>query len=303
MLVAAVTRYIMLRRRLGYGMLQTNRLLLAFAEFASGRGQTHILTATAIAWATAASTPGTRYVRLQAVERFARFLHAEDPKNEIPPSGLFPPPSGRLTPYIYSTDELQRIVGASRKLHRTYPLRRETYVTLFGLIASTGMRISEALSLRVNDFQTDGVLVIRRSKGGKGRLIPLHHTAASVLSSYLSLRLALPVTDDHLFLSAGGRAISRSMADYTFRRVALLAGITQTSTRPCRIHDMRHTFATRSLEQCPARREDVAAHFVALATYLGHADIAHTYWYLEATPELMIDIASAAEAFVGGEAA
>jgi integrase/recombinase XerD len=303
MLMTCVKRYIALRRKLGYGLLQTDRLLKAYAQFAKCQGDTHIRISTAVAWATAASTPGTRYVRLNAVVLLARYLHAEDAGHEIPPSRLFPPPQGRLMPYIYSADELSRIVAAAAKLPRTYALRRATYATLFGLIASTGLRISEALDIRMSDVQPDGVLLIRRGKGGKSRLIPLHPTAATALNAYLDSRLMVSTADDHLFLSAGMRAISRSMANYTFRRLAFHAGITQTGTRPCRIHDLRHTFATRSLEKCPTRREDVAAHFVALATYLGHVDITHTYWYLEATPELMTDIAASAEALVDKEAA
>ena len=303
MLMNSVKRYVALRRKLGYGLLQADRLLTAYAQFAMCQGDTHIKVSTAVAWATAASTPGTRYVRLNAVVLLARFLRAEDAGHEIPPSRLFPPPQGRLMPYIYSSEELSRIVAAAEKLPRTYPLRRATYATLFGLIASTGLRISEALNIRLSDVQPDGVLLIRRGKGGKSRVIPLHSTVATAVNAYLASRLNVSATDDHLFLSASRRRIGRSMADYTFRRLVLHAGITQTVTRPCRIHDLRHTFATRSLEKCPTRREDVAAHFVALATYLGHVDITHTYWYLEATPELMTDISASAEALVGKEVA
>ena len=303
MLMSSVKRYIAIRRKLGYGLLQTDRLLTAYAEFARCQGDTHIGVSTAVAWATAASTPGMRYVRLNAVALFARFLHAEDAGHEIPPSHLFPPPHGRLMPYIFSSEELRRIVAATEKLPRTYSLHRAAYATLFGLIASTGLRISEALNIRLSDVQPDGVLLIRRGKGGKSRLIPLHSTVKDALNAYLDSRVAIPAVDDHLFLSSRMRGISSKMAEYTFRRLTLHAGITQTGTRLCRIHDMRHTFATRSLEKCPTRREDVAAHFVALATYLGHADITHTYWYLEATPELMTDIAASAEALVGKEVA
>lgn len=299
MLIASVNRYIVLRRSLGYGLLQMNKLLLAYAQFATLKGDTDIRTSTAVTWATAASTPGTRYVRLRTVVMLAGFLRAEDPRHEIPPSHLFPAPQGRLMPYIYSPNELARLVIAAGKLPRSYPLRRETFATLFGLIASTGIRISEALDILVQDLEEPGVLLIRRGKGGKSRLVPLHPTVVSALEIYLAPRLSLSTLDDHLFLSAGRRRIGRSMANYTFRRVAFLVGITQTGTRPCRIHDLRHTFATRSLEKCRKRREDVDAHFVALATYLGHTDIAHTYWYLEATPELMTDIASAAEVLIG----
>ena len=234
---------------------------------------------------------------------FARFLHAEDPEHEIPPPLLFSTPYPRPLPYIYSQDELGRIVAAAQRLGQTYTLRRETYATLLGLIAATGLRISEALDLQIPDVQEDGVLFIHHGKGGKSRIVPLHPTVVKALDSYLEVRRRLPDVDDHLFLSASRRRISHRSAAYTFRRVLLLAGIGRTGRRPCRIHDMRHTFATRSLEKCPHRREDVAQHFVALATYLGHTQIAHTYWYFEATPELMGDIAKAADAVIGKEGA
>ena len=195
--------------------------------------------------------PGTRYVRLNAVVLLARFLHAEDAGHEVPPSRLFPPPQGRLMPYIDSAEELSRIVAAAATLPRTYALRRAMYATLFGLIASTGLPISEALNIRLSDVQPGGVLLIRRGKGGKSRLIPLHSTVVAALNSYLTSRLNFPTVDDHLFVSARTRGISRSMANYTFRCVALHAGITRTGTRPCRIHDLRHTFATRSLRSAP----------------------------------------------------
>ena len=104
------------------------------------------------------------------------------------------------------------------------------------------------------------------------------------------------MTDDHVFLSAGNRRIAASMVNYTYRRVVRLAGVAAERTRPCRIHDLRHKFGTRSLQQCSTRRESISRHFVSLATYMGHTDIVHTYWYLEATPELMTDFATAAEA-------
>lgn len=173
------------------------------------------------------------------------------------------------------------------------------YTTLIGLIAATGLRVSEALDLRFSDVLPDGVLQIRRTKFGKSRLVPLHPTAATALSRYLEVRRQLAVTDDHLSLSAGNRRIGSSMVEYTFRRIRHLAGIAPARTRPPRIHDLRHTVATRALEQCPTGRAAVARHFVALATYLGHSDIKYTYWYLEATPELMTGLATAAEALFG----
>ena len=298
MLTAHVERYLALRQTLGFRLCKTARHLRAFARFAAARGETHIRAATAVAWAAEAPSPGARHVRLRDVVHLARFLRTEDAAHEVPPLALFPARKVRPLPYIYAPEEVARIVEAAGRLRRTYPLRRAIYTTLFGLVAATGLRISEALDLRFDDLQPNGVLLIRRTKFGKSRLVPLHPTAVAALDRYLEARRQVVVTDDHVFLSANNRRISASMVNYTFRRVLRLAGIAATRTRPCRIHDLRHTFATRALEQCATRGEAVARHFVALATYMGHTDIVHTYWYLEATPELMTDIAAAAEALV-----
>jgi integrase/recombinase XerD len=298
MLIANVERYLSLRQTLGFTLHDVSRNLRAFARFAADRADTHIRAATAVAWATEAPSPSARHVRLRNVVSLARFLHAEDPLHEVP-SNLFRAPKQRPVPYIYTPEEISRLVGAAQRLRETYPLRRQVYGTLIGLIASTGLRVSEALDLRFSDVLPEGVLKIRRAKFGKSRLVPLHPTAATALGRYLEARGQLAVTDDHLFLSAGDRRIGSSMVEYTFRRMRLLAGIAPARTRPPRIHDLRHTVATRALEQCQTDRAAVARHFVALATYLGHTDITHTYWYLEATPELMTDLADAAEALFG----
>lgn len=300
MLTDHVDRYVALRQALGYRLRKPARHLHAFARFADAKGDTHIRTSTAVAWATDAPSPSARHIRLRDVVHLARFLHAEDAAHEVPPATLFPAPKMRPLPYIYPPGEVAQIVAAAGRLRRTYPLRREVYATLFGLIAATGLRVSEALELRFDDLQPNGVLLIRRTKFGKSRLVPLHPTVADALDRYLDRRRKLAVTDDHVFLSASDRRIGASMVNYTFRRVVRLAGVAAGRTRPCRIHDLRHTFATRSLQQCSTRRESVSRHCVSLATYLGHTDIVHTYWYLEATPELMTDIATAAEVLMVG---
>jgi len=300
MLIAHVERYISLRRTLGFKLKSLSGNLSAFARFAVGRGDTHIRVATAMDWATEAPSPHARYIRLRDVTRMARFLHAEDPIHEVSTNPFYAPTRRRL-PYIYTPAEIVQLLEGAGRLRRSYPFRRQVYGTLVGLIAATGLRISEALDLRFGDVLPDGVLQIRRTKFGKSRLIPLHPTALKALDHYLEQRRRLAITDDHLFLSAGNRRISSSMVEYTFRRIRRLAGIAPSRTRPPRIHDLRHTFATRALERCSTRREEVARHFVALSTYMGHTDIAHTYWYLEATPELMTSIAAAAEALITGE--
>ncbi|HWW81989.1 MAG TPA: tyrosine-type recombinase/integrase [Vicinamibacterales bacterium] len=303
MLTAHVERYLHLRQTLGYKLRDATRGLRAFAGFAAARGDTHLRESTAVTWAAAAPSPSARYIRLRIVRHLAQFLHAEDPGHEVPPSNLFHCPKVRPLPYIYTPEEIARIVAAASHLQKAYPFRRQVYTTLLGLIAATGLRVSEALDLRLADVWPDGVLHIRHTKFGKSRHVPLHPTVVAALGRYLEARRQWPVTDDHVFVSAGNRRIAASTVNYTFRRVLRLAGITSLQSRLPRIHDLRHTFATRALEQCSTRREAVARHFVALATYLGHADITNTYWYLEATPELMRDVAAAAEALVTGEGA
>jgi integrase/recombinase XerD len=300
MLIALVERYISLRQTLGYKLRELASSLRAFATFAANRSDTHVRTSTAVDWATGAPSPHARYIRLRNVVLLARFLCAEDSAHEVPPNSFHASTLRRL-PYIYPQEEIAQLVGAASQLRESYPLRRQVYRTLLGLIAATGLRISEALDLRLDDILPDGVLQIRRTKFGKSRLVPLHATVANALDRYLEQRRRLVVTDDHVFLSAGNQRIASSTVEHTFRRICRLAGIAPSRTRPVRIHDLRHTFATRALEQCSTRREAVARHFVALATYLGHADITNTYWYLEATPELMTGIAAAAEALIAGE--
>lgn len=300
MLITHVERYLSLRQTLGFKLREVSRNLRAFARFAADRGDTHVRVSTAVNWATEAPSPYARHIRLRHIVHLARYLHAEDPSHEVP-SNLFHAPKHRPLPYIYAPGEVAQLVGAASRLRESYPLRRQVYATMLGLIAATGLRVSEALDLRLDDVLPDGVLQIRRTKFGKSRLVPLHPTAANALDRYLEARRRLAVTDDHVFLSLGDQRIASSTVGYTFRRMRRLAGIAPAGIRPPRIHDLRHTFATRALEQCSMQREAVGRHFVALATYMGHADITHTYWYLEATPELMTDIAAAAEALIAEE--
>ena len=299
-------RYITLRRTLGYKLVKAERHLHAFARFATERNETHIRAASVLAWlATVARTPGARERRLTDLILFARFLHAEDPLHEIPRADVARSRHGRPIPYIYTPSEITRILDAAGKArrYRNDRLRRPLYVMLFGLIAATGLRVSEALALRLDDIQPGGVLHIRETKFRKSRLVPLHVTVVEALERYLDVRSQHAGESDWLFPSVEHRKLCPTTVNNMFRSILRRAGIAlERHPRP-RIHDLRHTFATRALEQCGAQRGMVARHFVALSTYLGHADIRNTYWYLEATPEMMADIASAAEMLVGESAA
>lgn len=305
MLIDDVERYIALRRALGFKLAKAARTLQAFAGHAMARGDTHVRTATAIAWAAAAPTPDSRHRRLQAIALFARFLQAEDAAHEVPPQHLFYRPRSRPAPYIYTPGELARMLEAAANLRRQKPspLRRHVYVMLLGLLASTGLRISEALRLKLDDLLPGGVLHIRQTKFNKSRLVPLHPSVVEAFEAYLRVRARFAGIADHVFLSVDAKPLSPWTVKSNFQVILREAGIGQDRARRPRLHDLRHTFATRILEQCTTYREDVARNFVALSTYLGHAHIHHTYWYLEAVPSLMGGIAAAAEALVAGEVA
>ncbi|MFU0508014.1 tyrosine-type recombinase/integrase [Pseudaminobacter sp. NGMCC 1.201702] len=303
MLSNDVHRYIALRRALGYKLAKAEWHLRAFARFADLRRETYVQVSSVLVWLETPSwTPGGRARRLRDVILFARFLHTEDPRHEVPRTDLAQPRQYiRPTPYIYSADEIARILDAAGKLRRQKPnpLRREIYVMIFGLIAATGLRISEALALRLHDIQPDGVLYIRDTKFRKSRLVPLHASVREALQRYLDVRRRRGGDSDWLFPSVKHRQMCARVVNSTFRCILRRAGITPGRQSQPRIHDLRHTFATRVLVQCGADRGVVARHFVALSTYLGHADVRNTYWYLEATPQIMTDIALAAETLVG----
>ncbi len=297
MLTEEINRYIALRRSLGFKLKETAKNLASFGQFTETRGERHVRTATAMVWAEGASTPDTRYRRITDVIRLAAFLHAEDAAHEIPPGGIFKAHRTKFIPYIFTDDELAQFIDAARirQQDESSPVRREIYAVLFGLIASTGLRISEALNLTLSDVLPDGVLHIRNTKFGKSRMVPLHPSVVHILDQYLELRLAVVAEDDHLFLSEGKRKIYYSVPHKAFHEILAIANIAPGRSRRPRIHDLRHTFATRVLSQCGAGRDAISRHAVALMTYMGHSNPRYTYWYLHRTPELMADISAAAE--------
>jgi integrase len=188
--------------------------------------------------------------------------------------------------------------AASRSGYRT--LRRATYSTLFGLLACTGLRLSEAIHLRYVDITQDG-LVIRRTKFRKSRLVPLHDTTRAALDRYLEQRRPYARLDDHVFISLRRKPLLVHDAERAFRTAARNIGLRHDPGRPRpTIHALRHTFAVRALEACPDDRNRITRHMMALSTYLGHGRVEHTYWYLEATPQLMRDISERCERFVAG---
>jgi integrase/recombinase XerD len=302
MLMQSVESYLAIRRAAGFQLRKQSYLLRSFAKFAEARKESVLYAKTAIEWAELGSSPFQRARRLCALIHFARYLRAEDPRHEIPPEGVFGSQTRpRAVPYIFSPEQIHQIIGEASRLKKRDPLLPHTFSTLFSLLACTGLRVSEALKLRRQDLSVDG-LVIRESKFRKTRLVPLHVTARAGLERYLALRQRLaPCGDDYLFVNKRGRPLHYTAVGETFRKILRIIRVGSTSTgRHPTLHSMRHTFATRALEACSDRRDRITKHTVALSNYLGHYNVAATYWYLEATPTLMDDIVKVCENFVKG---
>ena len=301
MLAQAVQSYLAVRRTCGFKLEGTDWRLRSFATFSEARGKSYVCSQTAIEWAGLARSIPERARRLGGVIRFARYMRAEDQHHEVPPAVFGSEHRRRAIPYIFSRHDIERLVQAA--VHPAFRgLRRDTYSTFFALLACTGLRVSEAIGLRYEDITPDG-LVIRSSKFGKSRLVALHETARDHLDRYLERRRRYVAFDDHVFVSVKRKALCGSDVRYAFRTAARKIGLPCGSQQRPRAtpHSLRHTFAVRALETCPDSRDRITQHMLALSTYLGHSKIANTYWYLEATPELMRDIAQCCESFFTGE--
>ena len=292
----AIETYLALRRATGFAMSNAEYLLKSFAAFAAVRRQPHVETQTAIDWAALGPTVAQRDARLRAVCRFVHHVQVEDIGHRLPPANHFGARKRRRTPHIYTAEEISRLVEVALRLREMGGLRPYTYANLIALLSATGLRISEALKLTIADVTADGLL-IRETKFRKTRLVPLHDTAAAGLQRYLARR-GPGSDDDAVFIDKRGRPLRYIGVKETFDRLTDKAGIKSRSGRRPRLHDLRHTFAVRALEGCPAGRSRCGAHMVALATYMGHVNIYSTYWYLEATADLLRDVAVAGETFM-----
>ena len=290
----ALADYLRIRRALGFKLDQAERLLAQFIAYLHDHHAEVPTIEDALAWARlpTAATPRWWAQRLTTVRGFAAHLHTLDPRAEVPPPGLLRRQRGprRAIPYLYSQADIAALVHAAGTLAR--PLGAATYQTLIGLLAVTGMRVGEAIRLDRDDLDADhdGLLTVRDSKFGKSRLVPLHPTTVAALRAYLQARdrlLPAPASPA-LLLSTAGTRLGYNNVWRTFHRLVRQAGITarSASCQP-RIHDLRHSFAVATMLDWYARGADVPALLPRLSTYLGHADPTHTYWYLQAAPELL----------------
>lgn len=292
---SALTQYLSMRQGLGYKYQQQARRLSEFVSFMEEHNATTIRTKLAMTWAT---LPPDRHaswaLRLTDVRGFARHVANIDPQTEVPPLGSLPP-LRRAKPYVYSDAEVGALLAAALALPPATGLRRWTYYYLFGLIAVTGMRLSEAIGLQRSDVDLDGgVLTVRQSKFGKSRLIPLHHTTCEALRDYAKRRDAHLESrcGPHFFVAERGGRLLHQYVHRVFWRLSREIGLRRSGdhTGP-RVHDFRHRFAIRTLLGWYHEGLDVEQQLPTLSTYLGHTCVRDTYWYLSACPELMEEAA------------
>lgn len=277
----AVGEYLALRRGLGFTLRDAGIGLVDFVSFLEQQGAASITTALALAWAR----------RLSYVRGFARYRSATDARTEIPPWGLLPHRPERARPYLYTDAEIQQLLEAALHLAPAAGLRAWTYHALLGLLAVTGLRISEALGLTLEDVDLRaGVLTVRGTKFGKSRLVPLHASTQQVLAAYTLRR------EDFLagrravsfFVSRRGTRLDGATVRRTFYTLSRQIGLRGPSaSHGPRLHDFRHRFAVQTLVQWYRAGAEVGPRLPILSTYLGHVQVRDTYWYLTACPELM----------------
>ena len=289
-LADAAKEYLAVRRALGFKLRHHTWWLPDFVSYLEAHGSSVITTELALSWARQPpdTSPAWWARRLTAVRQFARHHRAFDPRTEIPPPELIPYRKQRLMPHLYTTDEVTKLIREASGLKSR--LQAATYATVIGLLAATGMRVSEALALDCHDVDWDReMLTIRSSKFGKSRHVPLHRTTLAALRNYMRQRERLRPhrRSPAFFLSSAGTRVIHQNFHHVFLRLLGRTGLDRGCGRRPRIHDLRHTFAMKTVRDWYRAGVDVERRLPWLSTYLGHVSPSTTYWYLTATPELL----------------
>lgn len=286
-----VEHYLALRRAMGFELGIAGKQLMQFAQFAQASGTGPLTIEVAMAWANCAraAAPLTRARRVEVLRPFAKYLRQVDPATQVPERDLFGRAHRRLTPHIFTLAEIGQLLAAAAQLPPAGGLRPIAYQTLFGLIAATGLRLGEAVKLKVGDVDlVAGALTVRQTKFRKSRLVPLHSTTVEHLRCYAKHRYHCVSASVHFFVGQRGTALTVDTVDHVFQTLrAELGWQPRGGHRAVRIHDLRHTFITRRLADWQAHGSDIDPATLALSTYVGHAKVTDTYWYLTAIPELM----------------
>ena len=290
---ASVQDYLAMRRGLGFKLHDAGMGLLDFVAFMERRHAPRITTDLALEWAikSKSAQPAAWARRLSFVRGFARYRSAFDPRTQIPPASLLPYRPQRARPYIYTEQEIERLLTAARSLPPVGGLRGWTYYCLFGLLSISGLRISEALNLKLTDLDLqENVLTIQNTKFGKSRLVPLHPSTLNVLSDHLQRRNRFLAgrAASHLFVSSTGNRLDLGDVHRTFYALSRQIGLRDPSaSHGPRLHDFRHRFAMQTLLHWYRGGQEIETRLPILSTYLGHVRVSDTYWYLSAHPELL----------------
>lgn len=284
-----VDEYLRLRRALGYELERAGDLLPKLVAYLEAAGSATLTSELAISWARLPGNarPNHWAARLSVARGFARYLQTIDPATEVPPPALFPSRRHRPAPYLWSPEDIGRLLDGARAL--SSPLRAATYEALFALLAVSGMRVGEAIGLDRHDVDFEvGVITIRHAKFDRPRLVPLHATTTTALRAYAIERDRLCPTraPTAFFVTGAGTRLNRSDVAKVLRRITTAMGLRTDTVRPT-AHQLRHSFAVRTLIDWHRSGVPVDEHIATLSTYLGHVSPADTYWYLSASPELM----------------
>lgn len=305
-----VQRYLDDRRCLGFELTAPGTELMRFASYADAHNHRGPLTQELIlGWArehVKRTSDVTAARRLEIVRPFAAYYRQFEPATEIPPAGMLGRGHRRLMPHIYTDQEVVELLQATQRLTPRDGLRPLTYRTLFGLIAAAGLRLSEALKLTLADVDlAAGAITIRQTKFRKSRCLPLHASSVQALEQYRRLRDRCVRADPGatFFASQAGAALPKRTVENVFRRLLPQLGwqVRGDYAFP-RIHDLRHAFAVRRLQRWREEGQSIDQALFWLCTYLGHAKISDTYWYLTGVPELMDTIGARFERFTRGAA-
>lgn len=285
--------YLKLRRQLGFRLHDAECMLRNFVRFAEQEKASFITTKLALGWATRPTNIrlAQSATRLGHVRRFAQYMSAIDPRTEVPPPGLLPCQLRRRVPQLYQDGDILRLMDALRQIDHVNEFKGTSYATLFGLLAVTGMRIGEATGLDRQDVDLErGLITVRRAKGNKSRLVPLHPSAQRALQKYADLRDKIfpEPSSPGFFVSERGTRLVDCSVNRWFLLVACQIGLRKPGgRRGPRVHDLRHHFAIQTLLRWYRTDVDVEVHLPELSTYLGHVHVRDTYWYLSAVPELL----------------
>jgi len=288
--------YLAIKDALGFKTQPTRILLHDFLRFVESRGTPEPIRAqTAVDWASGVSSTrggGGQVQRLSLVRGFLSFLRSIEPETEVPDHKLLTG-SRRPNPYLFTPAQITELMNEASRMKPAGSLRPHLWQVLIGLLASTGLRVGEAIRLKIDDLKLEAdppYLQVLETKYRKSRLVPLHPTTATQLRSYTEKRrqLGYSALSDHFFISERGNPLNRHTLWRTFNRMTrrLEMHPTDGRRRPT-LHSLRHGFAIERLRKWYQAGVDVHAMLPHLSVYLGHLRPQDSYWYLNATPELL----------------